>query len=189
MKSTTALDPWITKYTVYSFRHFTNKIAEHLIYYIIDSWGHSLLFSNQIENLCIFSKSAGIILTFSVQQPPTSHYPPMPFWRGQFVNHYNCTKRLNEINSFYYFLFNRNTASTLNVTAGKHDLSHEEPGEQTLTIESIIIHPQFSTKKPMDYDIALLKMAGTFRFGNHFRLTLNYLFHVLHKFCSIVHSL
>ncbi|XP_054438744.1 ovochymase-2 [Pteronotus mesoamericanus] len=60
---------------------------------------------------------------------------------------------------------NRNSASTLNVTAGKHDLSHTEPGEQTLTIEIIIIHPYFSTKKPMDYDIALLKMAGTFHFG------------------------
>ncbi|KAM7087357.1 ovochymase-2 [Molossus nigricans] len=60
---------------------------------------------------------------------------------------------------------NRNIASTLNVTAGKHDLSHIEPGEQTLTTESIIIHPRFSSKKPMDYDIALLKMAGTFRFG------------------------
>ncbi|XP_016069429.1 PREDICTED: ovochymase-2 [Miniopterus natalensis] len=60
---------------------------------------------------------------------------------------------------------NRNIASALNVTAGKHDLSHTEPGEQTLTLESIIIHPHFSTKKPMDYDIALLKMAGTFRFG------------------------
>ncbi|XP_015978536.2 ovochymase-2 [Rousettus aegyptiacus] len=60
---------------------------------------------------------------------------------------------------------NRNIASTLNVTAGKHDLSHMEPGEQTLTVESIIIHPHFSRKKPMDYDIALLKMAGTFHFG------------------------
>ncbi|XP_045698464.1 ovochymase-2 [Phyllostomus hastatus] len=60
---------------------------------------------------------------------------------------------------------NRNSASALNITAGKHDLSHTEPGEQTLTIESIIIHPYFSTKKPMDYDIALLKMAGTFHFG------------------------
>ncbi|XP_053528227.1 ovochymase-2 [Artibeus jamaicensis] len=60
---------------------------------------------------------------------------------------------------------NRNSASALNITAGKHDLSHTEPGEQTLTIESIIIHPYFSTKKPMDYDIALLKMAGAFHFG------------------------
>ncbi|XP_014640624.1 PREDICTED: ovochymase-2 [Ceratotherium simum simum] len=64
---------------------------------------------------------------------------------------------------------NRNIASTLNVTAGEHDLDHVEPGEQTLTIETIIIHPYFSTKKPMDYDIALLKMAGTFHFGQFVR--------------------
>ncbi|XP_068410842.1 ovochymase-2 [Eschrichtius robustus] len=59
---------------------------------------------------------------------------------------------------------NRNIASTFNVTAGEYDLSYIEPGEQTLTIETIIIHPYFSTKKPMDYDIALLKMAGAFHF-------------------------
>ncbi|XP_072826887.1 ovochymase-2 isoform X3 [Vicugna pacos] len=59
---------------------------------------------------------------------------------------------------------NRNTASTLNVTAGEHDLSYTESGEQTLTIETIIVHPYFSTKKPMDYDIALMKMAGGFHF-------------------------
>ncbi|XP_044114686.1 ovochymase-2 isoform X3 [Neovison vison] len=60
---------------------------------------------------------------------------------------------------------NRNSATTLNVTAGEYDLSHIEPGEQTLTIETIIIHPYFSIKKPMDYDIALLKMDGAFHFG------------------------
>ncbi|MBZ3875317.1 Ovochymase-2, partial [Sciurus carolinensis] len=60
---------------------------------------------------------------------------------------------------------NRNFASNLNVTAGEYDLSQEEPGEQTLTIETIIIHPRFSIKKPMDYDIAILRMAGTFQFG------------------------
>nr|XP_020752622.1 ovochymase-2 isoform X2 [Odocoileus virginianus texanus] len=59
---------------------------------------------------------------------------------------------------------NRNTVSTFNVTAGEYDLRYVEPGEQTLTIETIIIHPHFSTKKPMDYDIALLKMAGAFHF-------------------------
>ncbi|KAI4580916.1 hypothetical protein MJG53_010458 [Ovis ammon polii x Ovis aries] len=59
---------------------------------------------------------------------------------------------------------NRNTVSTFNVTAGEYDLRHVEPGEQTLTIETIIIHPHFTTKKPMDYDIALLKMAGAFHF-------------------------
>ncbi|XP_047609230.1 ovochymase-2 [Phacochoerus africanus] len=63
---------------------------------------------------------------------------------------------------------NRNIASTFNVTAGEYDLSYTEPGEQTLTIETIITHPHFSTKKPMDYDIALLKMAGAFHFGKHF---------------------
>ncbi|XP_013825034.2 PREDICTED: ovochymase-2 [Capra hircus] len=62
---------------------------------------------------------------------------------------------------------NRNTVSTFNVTAGEYDLRHVEPGEQTLAIETIIIHPHFSTKKPMDYDIALLKMAGAFHF-DHF---------------------
>ncbi|XP_032751786.1 ovochymase-2 [Rattus rattus] len=64
---------------------------------------------------------------------------------------------------------NRNIALTLNVTAGEHDLSQAEPGEQTLAIETIIIHPQFSTKKPMNYDIALLKMVGTFQFGQFVR--------------------
>ncbi|CAD7671617.1 unnamed protein product [Nyctereutes procyonoides] len=60
---------------------------------------------------------------------------------------------------------NRNIAITFNVTAGEHDLSHIEQEEQTLTIETIIIHPYFSIKKPMDYDIALLKMDGAFHFG------------------------
>ncbi|CAO2582720.1 Ovch2, partial [Lemmus lemmus] len=64
---------------------------------------------------------------------------------------------------------NRNIALTLNVTAGEHNLSHVEPGEQTLAIETIIIHPQFSIRKPMNYDIALLKMAGTFQFGQSVR--------------------
>ncbi|XP_045413391.1 ovochymase-2 isoform X4 [Lemur catta] len=59
----------------------------------------------------------------------------------------------------------RNTVSTVNVTAGEHDLSQTEPEEQTLTIQSVIVHPLFSSKKPMDYDIALLKMAGAFQFG------------------------
>ncbi|CAH6792909.1 Ovch2 [Phodopus roborovskii] len=64
---------------------------------------------------------------------------------------------------------NRNIALTLNVTAGEHDLSQAEPEEQTLAIETIIIHPQFSTRKPMNYDIALLKMVGTFQFGQFVR--------------------
>ncbi|XP_037377881.1 ovochymase-2 [Talpa occidentalis] len=64
---------------------------------------------------------------------------------------------------------NRNSASILNVIAGEHDLSSIEQGEQTLAIETIIIHPYFSTKKPMDYDIALLKMAGDFNFDQFVR--------------------
>ncbi|XP_033620058.1 ovochymase-2 [Fukomys damarensis] len=64
---------------------------------------------------------------------------------------------------------NRNIASMLNVTAGEHNLSQTEPEEQILTIKTIIIHPQFSIKKPMEYDIALLKMAGTFQFGQFVR--------------------
>ncbi|XP_007527854.2 ovochymase-2 [Erinaceus europaeus] len=64
---------------------------------------------------------------------------------------------------------NRNIASALNVTAGEYDLSHKEPGEQTLAVEIIIVHPNFSTKRPMDYDVALLKMAGTFHFDQFVR--------------------
>ncbi|XP_012863707.1 ovochymase-2 [Echinops telfairi] len=60
---------------------------------------------------------------------------------------------------------NRKIASSLYVTAGEHDLSQTEPGEQNLTIKTIIKHPYFTIKKPMDYDIALLRMTGTFRFG------------------------
>ncbi|XP_040844954.1 ovochymase-2 [Ochotona curzoniae] len=59
----------------------------------------------------------------------------------------------------------RNIGANLNVTAGEHDLSQKEPEEQTFRIKTVIIHPHFSPKKPMDYDIALLKMAGTFQFG------------------------
>ncbi|XP_058519419.1 ovochymase-2 isoform X2 [Ochotona princeps] len=59
----------------------------------------------------------------------------------------------------------RNIGANLNVTAGEHDLSQKEPEEQTFRIKTVIIHPHFSTGKPMDYDIALLKMAGTFQFG------------------------
>ena len=79
--------------------------------------------------------------------------------------------------------------STLNVTAGEYDLSQTDPGEQTLTIETVIIHPHFSTKKPMDYDIALLKMAGAFQFGKHLRIILNCLPHILYNLCAIAHFL
>lgn len=93
-------------------------------------------------------------------------------------------------NSFILlFAFHRNIVSTLNVTAGEYDLSQTEPGEQTLTIETVIIHPHFSTKKPMDYDIALLKMAGAFQFGKHLRIVLNCLPQILYNLCAIAHFL
>lgn len=64
-----------------------------------------------------------------------------------------------------WLLLHRNIGANLNVTAGEHDLSQKEPEEQTFRIKTVITHPHFSPKKPMDYDIALLKMAGTFQFG------------------------
>uniref|UniRef100_F7ELF3 Ovochymase 2 (gene/pseudogene) n=1 Tax=Ornithorhynchus anatinus TaxID=9258 RepID=F7ELF3_ORNAN len=53
----------------------------------------------------------------------------------------------------------------LNVTAGEYDLSLAEPGEQTLAVNSIVKHPKFNPKTPMNYDIALLKLDGNLRFG------------------------
>ncbi|XP_036620990.1 ovochymase-2 [Trichosurus vulpecula] len=53
----------------------------------------------------------------------------------------------------------------LNVTAGEHDMNLVEQGEQTLSVDTIIRHPYFTLRKPMNYDIALLKMNGTFKFG------------------------
>ncbi|XP_055972326.1 LOW QUALITY PROTEIN: ovochymase-2 [Sorex fumeus] len=60
---------------------------------------------------------------------------------------------------------NVNILPLLNVNAGKYDLSQIEPEEQSLTIDTVIIHPRFSARKPIDYDIALLKMTGAFQFG------------------------
>ena len=41
----------------------------------------------------------------------------------------------------------------------------------------------------MDYDIALLKMAGAFQFGKHLRIILNCLPHILYNLCAIAHFL
>ncbi|XP_054999631.1 ovochymase-2 [Sorex araneus] len=60
---------------------------------------------------------------------------------------------------------NMNILPLLKVNAGKYDLSQIEPEEQSLTIDTIIIHPRFSARKPIDYDIALLKITGAFQFG------------------------
>ncbi|XP_028586604.2 ovochymase-2 [Podarcis muralis] len=55
---------------------------------------------------------------------------------------------------------------SLTVTAGEHDLRHKEEEEQTLHVKSITRHPKFNVKKPMDYDIALLRMNGHFKYGS-----------------------
>uniref|UniRef100_A0A8D0B0R0 Ovochymase 2 n=1 Tax=Salvator merianae TaxID=96440 RepID=A0A8D0B0R0_SALMN len=56
--------------------------------------------------------------------------------------------------------------NSLTVTAGEHDLRQKEMEEQTLHVRYIIKHPNFNVKKPMDYDIALLKMDGHFKYGS-----------------------
>ncbi|XP_054828432.1 ovochymase-2 [Eublepharis macularius] len=55
--------------------------------------------------------------------------------------------------------------SSLTITAGEHDLSLTEEEEQTLPVKYIISHPKFDPKKPMNYDIALLKVDGNFKYG------------------------
>ncbi|XP_042738002.1 ovochymase-2 isoform X3 [Lagopus leucura] len=60
----------------------------------------------------------------------------------------------------------RNLLKYLNVTAGEHDLRIRENGEQTLPVKYIIKHPNFDPRRPMNYDIALLKLDGTFNFSS-----------------------
>ncbi|XP_029142773.1 ovochymase-2-like, partial [Protobothrops mucrosquamatus] len=59
----------------------------------------------------------------------------------------------------------RSLLRLLTVTAGEHDLSLKDEEEQTLYVKDIIKHPNFNRKKPMDFDIALLKMDGHFKYG------------------------
>ncbi|XP_026580077.1 ovochymase-2, partial [Pseudonaja textilis] len=59
----------------------------------------------------------------------------------------------------------RSLLHLLTVTAGEHDLSLKDEEEQTLPVKYIIKHPKFNRRKPMDYDIALLKMDGHFQYG------------------------
>lgn len=40
-----------------------------------------------------------------------------------------------------------------------------ESSEQTLPVKSVIQHPKFDPRTPMNYDIALLKLDGTFNFS------------------------
>ncbi|KAJ7344489.1 hypothetical protein JRQ81_000439 [Phrynocephalus forsythii] len=63
-------------------------------------------------------------------------------------------------------VLSRYLLSSLTVTAGEHDLSLKDEEEQSLHVKSIIKHPKFNPKKPMDYDIALLKMNGQFKYGS-----------------------
>ncbi|XP_066475284.1 ovochymase-2 [Tiliqua scincoides] len=54
---------------------------------------------------------------------------------------------------------------SLTITAGEHDLNRMEAEEQTLRVRSIIKHPKFDPRHPVNYDIALLKMDGRFKYG------------------------
>uniref|UniRef100_A0A8C8AVN7 Ovochymase 2 n=1 Tax=Otus sunia TaxID=257818 RepID=A0A8C8AVN7_9STRI len=54
----------------------------------------------------------------------------------------------------------------LSVTAGEHDLRIRENGEQTLPVKYVIKHPDFDPRRPMNYDIALLKVDGAFNFSS-----------------------
>uniref|UniRef100_A0A8C8VQI5 Ovochymase 2 (gene/pseudogene) n=1 Tax=Pelusios castaneus TaxID=367368 RepID=A0A8C8VQI5_9SAUR len=63
-------------------------------------------------------------------------------------------------------VLDRNLPDYLNITAGEHDLGVIEEGEQTLPVKSIIKHPNFNPKRPMNYDIALVKLDGAFNFSS-----------------------
>ncbi|KAJ6665110.1 hypothetical protein lerEdw1_005341 [Lerista edwardsae] len=55
---------------------------------------------------------------------------------------------------------------SLTITAGEHNLDLMEAEEQTLRVKSIIRHPKFDPRHPVNYDIAVLKMDGHFKYGN-----------------------
>ncbi|NXL83661.1 OVCH2 protein, partial [Alectura lathami] len=63
-------------------------------------------------------------------------------------------------------ILDRNLLKYLNVTAGEHDLRIREKGEQTLPVKYVIKHPNFDPRRPMNYDIALLKLDGAFKFSS-----------------------
>ncbi|NWI11820.1 OVCH2 protein, partial [Crypturellus soui] len=62
-------------------------------------------------------------------------------------------------------VLDRNLLQDLKVIAGEHDLRIREPGEQTLPVKYVIKHPKFDPRRPMNYDIALLKLDGAFNFS------------------------
>ncbi|XP_075283729.1 ovochymase-2 isoform X4 [Opisthocomus hoazin] len=63
-------------------------------------------------------------------------------------------------------IVDRNLLQYLNVTAGEHDLRIRENDEQTLPVKYVIKHPNFDPRRPMNYDIALLKLDGAFNFSS-----------------------
>ncbi|XP_064019859.1 ovochymase-2 isoform X2 [Pogoniulus pusillus] len=62
-------------------------------------------------------------------------------------------------------VLDRNLLEYFNVTAGEHDLRIRENSEQTLPVKYVIKHPKFDPRRPMNYDIALLKLDGAFIFS------------------------
>ncbi|XP_074740397.1 ovochymase-2 isoform X3 [Strix uralensis] len=62
-------------------------------------------------------------------------------------------------------ILDRSLLQYLSVTAGEHDLRIRENGEQTLPVKYVIKHPDFDPRRPMNYDIALLKLDGAFNFN------------------------
>ncbi|EOB01926.1 Ovochymase-2, partial [Anas platyrhynchos] len=63
-------------------------------------------------------------------------------------------------------ILERNILEYLNVTAGEYDLRIRENGEQTLPVKYVIKHPNFDPRRPMNYDVALLKLDGVFKFSS-----------------------
>ncbi|NXP31513.1 OVCH2 protein, partial [Leiothrix lutea] len=59
----------------------------------------------------------------------------------------------------------RNLLQSLHVTGGEHDLGLRENTEQTLPVKSVIQHPKSDSTTPVNCDIALLKLDGTFSFS------------------------
>uniref|UniRef100_H0Z468 Ovochymase 2 n=1 Tax=Taeniopygia guttata TaxID=59729 RepID=H0Z468_TAEGU len=60
----------------------------------------------------------------------------------------------------------RDLLQYLHVTAGEHGLGLRGSSEQTLSVTSVIQHPKCDPRTPMNYDIALLKLDGTFSFSS-----------------------
>ncbi|NXM20958.1 OVCH2 protein, partial [Ploceus nigricollis] len=60
----------------------------------------------------------------------------------------------------------RNLLRYLHVTAGEQGLGLKESSEQTLPVPSVIQHPKCDPRTPVNYDIALLKLDGTFNFSS-----------------------